>query len=80
MDLTVKFINNLKHPAIIKFKGINFQSFSDSQKLQPTIITEYMSNGSLKENLDKEMSSLCKFEWDPTKKKLIILGISNAMK
>lgn len=73
-------LRNLHHPAIIKFIGINFQGFTDSRKLSPTIITEYMKNGSLKSVLDKEKKSIADLEWTPTKKYISLLGISNAMK
>ena len=38
----------LNYPYIVKFKGVNFSSFTDPLKLEPTIITEYLQNGSLK--------------------------------
>ena len=41
----------LCHPAIVKFIGINFKSFTDPKLLQPTIITEYLKNGSLEKLL-----------------------------
>ena len=44
----------LNYSSIVKFKGVNFSSFTDPLKLEPTIITEYLPNGSLKENLEKE--------------------------
>lgn len=47
----------LDHPAIVKFHGIYFHSFDDPKLLEPTILTEYLSNGSLKEILDKEKTA-----------------------
>lgn len=44
----------LDHPAIVKFKGINFKSLKNPTESNPTIITEYLPHGSLKDNLDKE--------------------------
>ncbi|KAK8888065.1 serine/threonine protein kinase [Tritrichomonas musculus] len=41
-------LHSLKHPGIVGFKGINFQSFEDPTILEPSIITEYMKKGSLK--------------------------------
>ncbi|KAK8849869.1 hypothetical protein M9Y10_018456 [Tritrichomonas musculus] len=73
-------LHKLDHPAIIKFIGINFQSFTNSRIFQPTIITEYMPNGSLKENLNNERRSLSGDGWNATKKYIILLGISNAMR
>lgn len=51
-------LNKLSHPSILKFKGVNFQSFTNPNLLQPVIITEYLSHGSLKDNLNKEKRSL----------------------
>lgn len=73
-------LQNLNHPAIISFKGINFQSFKDPTKLEPSIITEYQKNGSLKKALDKERKAIANSKWDSTKKYITLLGITNAMK
>ena len=72
-------LNKLDHPAIIKFIGINFKSFSNAQIFEPTIITEYLSYGSLKYNMDKERNVLSDHNWTPTKKYINLLGISDAM-
>lgn len=71
-------LHMLDHPAIVKFIGINIQSFSDPKLLQPTIITEYLCNGSLKANLNKEKKSQSNLKWTPTKKYINLLGISDA--
>ena len=63
-------LQSLNHPSIAKFKGINFQSFSDPNKLEPSIITEYYSKGSLKNFTN----------WNSTRKCITLLGISNAMR
>ncbi|KAK8847145.1 hypothetical protein M9Y10_019728 [Tritrichomonas musculus] len=73
-------LRELHHPSIIQFIGINFQSFSDPSKLEPSIITEYLSHGSLKDILDKEKQSLSEIGWDSTKKYISLLGIASAMK
>lgn len=70
----------LDHPTILKFLGINFRSLKDLSIYQPTIITEFMPHGSLKEILDKEKNSIADDNWSPTKKYICLLGISNAMK
>lgn len=70
----------LCHPAIVKFIGINFKSFTDPKLLQPTIITEYLKHGSLKGILDKERNSLSDKNWTETKKYIILLGICDAMR
>ena len=53
----------LDHPAIVKFYGINFHNFIDpvsteAIKLEPTILTEYLSNGSLSTILENERRSI----------------------
>lgn len=70
----------LDHPSIIKFKGINFRSFTDSSIFQPTIITEFMPHGSLKDNLNKEKRSISDLEWNATKKYIMLIGVSDAMR
>ena len=70
----------MKHPAIVKFYGINFHSFDNPDKLEPTIITEYLPHGSLKEILKKEQNSIADDNWNPTKKYICLLGIVDAMR
>ena len=76
-------LNKLDHPAIVKFYGINFHKFidpssSDGIKLEPTILTEYLSNGSLDIVLENERRSISHPEWNATKKYICILGICHA--
>ena len=73
-------LHKLDHPSIVKFKGINFKSLKDPMKFDPTIITEYLPHGSLKDNLDKEKKSQSDIDWDGTKKYIMLLGISDAMR
>lgn len=73
-------LHQLSHPAIVKFYGINFHSFEDSTKLEPTILTDYYPKGSLKQILDKEKKSIADSNWSPTKKYICMLGISDAMR
>lgn len=61
-------LSKLSHPAILKFVGLNFRSFEDWSILQPTIITEYLKNSSLKIILDSEKQNLADHNWTPTKK------------
>ena len=53
----------LDHPCIVKFYGINFHSFDDPSKLEPTILTEYLPHGSLKVILDNEKKSIADPNW-----------------
>lgn len=73
-------LRSLDHPAIVKFYGVNFHSFDDPTQLEPTILTEYLPNGSLKVILKKEQRGLADHDWNATKKYICLLGISNALR
>lgn len=73
-------LHKLDHPSIAKFLGINFKSLKDPKKLELTIISEYFPQGTLKANLNKERKSLADLNWNPTKKYISLLGISDAMR
>ena len=73
-------LHKLHHAAIVGFIGINFQSFFGPKILEPTILTEYLPNGSLKVILNKLRRSISVREWTPTKKYICLLGITSAMK
>lgn len=75
-----QILNKLKHPAIVKFYGINFHSFEDNSKLEPTILTEFVINGSLKSVLEKERQNKCDKRWNATAKYICLLGIVDAMR
>lgn len=66
-------LHDLDHPAIVKFIGINFQSNTDPSLLEPTIITEYLKNGSLKKNLTNP-------RFTKTKQCIALIGIADAMR
>lgn len=71
-------LNKLDHPAIVKFYGINFHSFLDFEKLEPTILTEYLPNKSLKDVISTKSNQ--KSKWTATKKYICLLGISDALR
>ena len=75
-------LHNLNHPSIVKLKGINFKSiFNQSDSLlRPSIITEYVPNGSLRSVLKNERMRRSNPEWTVTKKYISLLGISSAMR
>lgn len=72
-------LHKLNNPLIVGFIGINFQSFKNPKKLQPTIITEYVKNGNLHDLIHPKKKSQPKLLNDTLKYK-IILGIACAMK
>lgn len=73
-------LQKLNHPAITKFYGINFHSFNDQTLLQPTILTEFLPQGSIQQIFDKLRQNQAINEWNGTKKMICLLGISSAMK
>lgn len=72
-------LNKVRHPSIVRFYGINLQSFNNPQMLEPSIITELLPKGSLRSIIDKSRKSKSFTGWNPTKKCIALLGISNAM-
>lgn len=73
-------LSALHHPNIVEFMGVNFRSLKDPSLFQPTIITEYLPKQSLKIILDNEKRSISDPNWNPTKKYICLLGISDAMR
>ena len=73
-------ICKLKHPSIAKFVGVNFQSFTDPNKFEPSIMTKYCRHGSLKRVFDNEKKGIIDNNWTPTKKCISLLGISDALR
>lgn len=74
----VIILKSLKHNSILAFKGFNLYDFN--RKPHPTIITEYMSNGSLDKLLAKVRSGETPTNWNETKKYICIVGIAAAMR
>ena len=74
----VLILKNIQHNAIVKFRGFNLYGFTDIA--QPTIITDYMENGSLEEMIEKEKENKAPDIWNATKKQICIIGIVAAMR
>ncbi|KAK8892916.1 hypothetical protein M9Y10_030168 [Tritrichomonas musculus] len=70
----------LNHPSIIKLHGINLQSFHKRTRLEPTILTEYLPNGSLYHLLCQERKGKHNKKWDATRRYITLLGIADAMR
>ena len=64
---------HLKHPAIVQFKGGNLNSYDNPTVFHPSIVTEYLPNGSLNNFINNT-------KLNSTQKLIILLGISSAMK
>ena len=48
-------LNKLNHSFIVKFHGINFQSFDNSFEFKPSILNEYLTNGSFIKYINKKI-------------------------
>lgn len=64
--------------SILLLYGFNLFDFNSDP--YPTLITEYMENGSLDHLLEKERRSLAPHEFNSTKKYIIALGVAFGMK
>lgn len=73
----VNFMSSLNHPSILKFIGFNLNNFDNLPF--PTIVTKFEPNGSLKDVLKLEASSLSPSGWDSTKKLINIYGIASGL-
>lgn len=73
----VNILAQLNHPSILKFIGYSPVNFKNEPK--PVIITEFVSNGSLKEMIQLEQNSKQPELWNDTKKLINIYGIASAM-
>lgn len=62
----------------MKFIGFSSKNFKNKPK--PVIVTELISNGSLKDIIELERNSCCHPDWDDTKKLINIFGIASGMK
>lgn len=73
----VNLISLLNHPSILKFIGYSQTDFENDPK--PAIITEFATNGSLRNIIDMDISGLSPDSWDYTKKLINIYGIACGM-
>ena len=71
--------HKLRHPAIANLIGINFKSLVNPSLFKPTFITEYFSNGSIEDIINKNSHSLQMEKLTFTKKYINLLGISDAI-
>lgn len=77
---SVANMSRLHHIGILRFKGFNFRSFGNIGDFHPTIITEYIDNKTLRELFHNVRHGTAPAEWNETKKLIVLLGLSNAMK
>ena len=74
---TIKIINEMKHPSLLKFIGYSPIDFKKYRK--PIIVTEYASNGPLSNILEIERMNNSISGWNDTKKLINIYGIASGM-
>ncbi|KAK8834314.1 hypothetical protein M9Y10_000521 [Tritrichomonas musculus] len=73
----VSILSQLNHPSVLKFIGYSPIDFKHES--YPVIITEYSSNGSLKDIIDLQRDLKSPSIWTDTKKLINIYGIASAM-
>ncbi|KAK8899348.1 hypothetical protein M9Y10_001662 [Tritrichomonas musculus] len=73
----INILAKLNHPSILKFFGFSPFNFHKDEK--PTIITEFMPNGSLADIIELERKSNSSSFWNETRKLINIYGIASAM-
>ena len=64
----------LQHPALVKIRGMNFQSFREPPIFQPTLLYDYYKNGNLNIGLDKCFKTLTS-----TQKHKMILAVADCL-
>ena len=74
----IETLINTNNPAILKFIGFSLSNFHSEPF--PTILTEYLSHGTLMDILDKSEHGNPPQEWTGTKKYINLLGIALDMK
>ena len=74
----VEILAQMNHLSFMKFIG--YSPFNLEKEPKPVIITEFSTNGSLKEILEKERKGDHVSQWDLTKKMIAIYGIAEGMK
>ena len=74
----VTILSRIKYPSIMEFVGYSPIDFKGT--FRPTIITEYMSNGSLEDVLKIEREGHSISAWNDTMRLINIYGIASALK
>ena len=70
----IKIISNVNYPTILHFCGYNLKGFNNNPN--PTVITDFIPNGSLHNMLEEEMRGCAPMEWSCTYKYIILFGIA----
>ena len=73
----VKISSKLNYPSIAKFIDYNPKNMKKPNR--PTIVTEYMPNGSLQKIFKQNVNRLYSIGWNNTKRYINIIGIAKGM-
>lgn len=73
----INILAGINSPLIVKFIGYNTDNFEKDPK--PTIITEFIKNGSLRDVIDAELRGISLPGWDQTKKLIIVYGVASGL-
>lgn len=73
----VKISSKLNYPSIAKF--IDYNPINMRKTNRPTIVTEYMPNGSLTKLFKQDVNRLMSIGWNNTKRYINIIGIAKGM-
>lgn len=73
----INILIQIQHPTIVEFVGYSNKDFNGFD--QTTIIMKYMSKGSLSDLIEKEIKGSCPYDYDNTKRQIILIGIARGM-
>ena len=73
----LKVISQLNHQSLLKFVG--FSQFNFKKERKPVIVTEHVTNGTLKEIFELERGEVAINGWTDIKKLIVIYGIASGM-
>lgn len=77
LNREIDIMRKAVYPSLLRLAGFRFPTRDDPNA---TILTEYMSNGSLFDMLERERKGIAPGNWDATTKTKIVLGIAAGMR
>lgn len=73
----IMILMRVQHQTIIPLRGFSFTDFNGNDNI--TILMDYMKEGSVSSLIDKEQKGQCSFDYDNTKRQIILAGIARGM-
>ncbi|KAK8880849.1 hypothetical protein M9Y10_003544 [Tritrichomonas musculus] len=70
---------NTDYPSLVKFLGVNLQNDKDSTQFEPSVLMEYLPNGTLQDTLNEWGKNGAPYYWTPTCRYKALLGIAYGM-